>query len=334
MNLENYQYITRPIKKIFDKAEGLDYTKKSRKYQHILYALLTEDDKYQKITSIQRTVLERASDLMVNQFNDNGTIRPSGIYKNQNHQFNKYLKELEDWGLVTSKATQSTKGQKPTKEFHLSAFGRTFALMIQTFLSEDKNAAFDELFEDWKAYLSQYPTTLDKFCLLYFGKRKNQHLFEEFIDYFIKNTVHFNHQINNNTDLFTLMLLVKLEDHDKNERLFESWYESLYELEDEKTKEMFLFHMKTHLTRLMVKKVKDYAAFEDQVFASRVQHTDIVVEVICSCEQTYYYFPIAVLFFVQYLFTGHDRTLEQGLADLVCNICNTKGFKLSSILDI
>jgi hypothetical protein len=253
----------------------------------------------------------------------------SQIKKNQNHQFNNYIKDLEEWGIVFSIPTKSIKGGTETKEYKLSKLGKTFALIIEFDLTEEKQGIYDKLFDYWKSYLSEFPTSLDLFCLKYLDRCKEGGIFNEFA-YFFMNTIKYGNQhIRNNSDLFTQMALVRVNDMKKNQTLLGLWEKSFGEL-DERNKEIFLYHMSIHINRIISLNAHDYATFELKRYGRRNLSDCIIAEFCCSCCHSYCeYMEVSVLSYISYVFNQPIIMVKRTLDGLKCKNCEANKMEMT-----
>ncbi len=235
---------------------------------------------------------------------------------------------MEEWRLVVSSPAKGVRGGIETREYRLSKLGKTFALIIDYVLSKEKMGIYDRLFEDWKSYLNEYSTSLDLFCLKYLDKCKESGLYNEFADFFIKNTIYVNPVIRKPAELFTLMTLVRFNDKAKDHSLHSLWNKSLNEL-DETSKELFLNHMSIHINRAIATKAHDYAIYELKRYQRRNDSDCIISEFCCSiCHSIYEYVEISVLSYMSFVFNHPDTIGKEILAHLTCKKCKDNKFEM------
>jgi hypothetical protein len=314
------------IYNIFDKDISGNYTNKAHRYQYIINFFLNDENRFFKITEIQ-DILFKVPII----FNVDLSKNPSDIRKNQNRQFNTFLTELKDWKIITSNPAKSIKGETNTKEYKLSKFGKTLALIIEFILSDKKQENYNELFNYWKIYLNDQPASLDLFCLVYLDKCKERGLFDEFADFFVNSILYRNQYIRNNIDLFTSLILVKFKDEQKNKDLFEVWRKSIDEL-DEKTRELFLNHMSIHINRMIAINAYDFAKYELKRYKRRYLSDCVIAEFCCTGGHSpYHYIEISVFSYMSYVFNQPDFRIKKILKDLKCETCKENKFFISVV---
>lgn len=316
------------LKKIFDFDEKENrFTNKAQRYQYIIQ-FLSKDDKNNsyKITDIQDKIL-KVPDL----FNIDKTKNQYEIKKNSNRQFNKYLDELKNWNLVKSTPIKSSKSVD-TNVYQLTEFGQVIALMINSILSENKQDKYNNLYEYWKIYLSDYSSSIDIFCMLYLSKCKEEGLFEEFAQFFINHLIHINQNIQNINDLFTQMILVRLDEKQKNTVLHTLWKRSFDEL-DGQIQKLFSNHMRIHINRMILRIIHDYNKYELKRFEVRDKYDMIIAESRCkNCPSIFEYIAISVLSYVSYAFNKEDKTIVECLTNLKCERCKESNFEISMVI--
>ncbi len=321
------EYKTTFTKKIFELDTNSGFKNKAQKYQHIIKSFLVDENRSFKITEIQDRVLEEYSKL----FKVEGPIS-SQIKKNQNHQFNKYLHELEEWKLLASN-TAKGRGGIDTKEYRLTNIGKTFALIIEYIHSKNKQNEYDKLFDNWKSYLTEYSTSLDLFCLKYLDKCKKSRFFNEFADFFIKSAIYSSQHIRTPADLFTQMTLVKVDDEKKNKTLFDMWRRCYYELDNE-TQNLFSNHMSMYLNRITMLNAGDCGACESKRYESRINSDGVIAEFYCNiCKSSYEYVIVNVLSYISYVFNQPDLTLKEFFDNLKCEGCKKDEFEITVVSD-
>jgi hypothetical protein len=323
---DSLQHKTNLVKKVFD-LDIDNKSNKSQRYRLIIQFFLIDEGRPFKITEIQEGVLSKAPEV----FKVDRTKNPSNIKNNQNHQFNGYLKDLVEWKIITSNPTKSNKGGIDTKEYKLSTFGKTFALIIEFHLSEKNQDNYYKLFNYWKTYLNEFSTSLDLFCLSYLDKCKENGFFNEFVNFFIKSILSGNPNIRNNVDLFTQMILVKFNDEPKNQTLFDLWKKSFDEL-DEKNQELFLYHTSIHMNRMIAIDAYDFAKYELKRYEQRFMSDCIITEFYCSkCRSNYKYIEMSVLLYISYIFNQPDKIVKGILENLKCENCRDNKYKMTTV---
>jgi hypothetical protein len=333
---ESSLYKTNFKKEIFDLDANNKPTNKAQRYQHIVKFFLNGENRPFKITEIQDVAISFPEIFKVDTYREKYREKHKGkdaplsqIKKNLNHQFNKYLRDLEEWGLVSSRPAKSIKGGTETKEYTLSKLGKTFALIIEFDLAEEKQRIYDKLFDYWKSYLSEFSTSLDLFCIKYLDRCKESGIFNEFAYFFINAIKYGNQHIRNISDLFTQMTLVKINDVKKNQTLLGFWEKSFGEL-DEGTKELFLNHMSIHINRTIATNAYDYAKFELKRYERRYISDCIIAEFCCSCCHSYCeYKEVSVLSYISYVFNQPTIMVKRTLDGLKCKNCEANKMEMT-----
>jgi hypothetical protein len=260
--------------KIFYSGNKKQFRIKAKRYQHILKFFLKEESKLFKITRIQEGVFSEAPHL----FKPNNNKNQSTIKKNQNRQFNEMLKDLEEWRLVISSPARSEKGGGETKSYRLTVLGRTIGLIVQYIMSKDKLQSFDKLFNIWRSYLEITTSSLNTFCFNYITECRKIGLFEKFVELYINNLIYDNYSIQNETDLFTQMILSRyVKSEPENERLWDLW-QKVFRSMTPYEYELFIHHLKIHIGRQIVKRVQDFSIYEKMRYDIREEYDDIVIE--------------------------------------------------------
>jgi hypothetical protein len=218
------------LKKIFAKDESGKYTNKAQRYQHLVNFFLSDENHFFKITEIQNILFDFPTIFNI----DSEGYNSSYIRHNRNRQFNDHLQKLEESQVIISNKTQSIRGLSNVKEYKLSKFGKTIALIIEFILSDKKQEIYEKIYGYWKSYLNNNSTSLTLFCLAYLDKCKDRGLFNTFVDFFIDNVLYRNSYIRNNQEFFTQLILVKFEDDKENKIFYELWRNAFEDL-DEKT---------------------------------------------------------------------------------------------------
>ncbi len=169
-------------------------------------------------------------------------------------------------------------------------------------ISANKDTSYNKLFDSWKAHLSVFPSSLDLFCMKYLDRFKEEGLFEEFVEYYIKSFKYGkDHGIRNINDLFTKMTLVKFEDKAKNTVLFDNWKNSFEKL-DEKTNELFSHHMSLYINRIILNELQNYPEYETKRFQVKDRPDQVVVYACCPNCSNFHYTSIDVISFLSYFF--------------------------------
>ena len=201
------------------------------------------------------------------------------------------------------------------------------ASMIETILIENKRDGYDKLFDFWKSHLILYPSSLNSFCIKYLDKCKEKRLFDEFVNFYIKSfTSGKNRPLQNTNDLFTQMILLKLEDDSRNLILFDIWKQSFGEL-DENTRKLFSYYLKIYLNRTTLNEVFDFGKYEQKRLEIKDKIDIVVVEVsymVCTNVQ---YIAIDVISYISYVFGQPDEKTIKSLSTLKCqhNSANING---------
>jgi hypothetical protein len=326
---QNVCYDISFIKKIFElEKDKKNFKNKAKKYQHILKFFLIDENVSFKITTIQDKVLDEAPDI----FKVDRTQKQSVIKKNKNKTFNAYFEDLEGWSLILSNSTKSIRGGVNTKEYQLSRLGKTFALISEFILCENKQNIYERLFNDWKSYLTVAPASLDLFCLKYLDKYKQSRQFNEFAKFFVNNQIYQNLYIQNSKDLFTQMTLVKFDEEQKNQTLLELWIKSYYDL-DEKTRQLFSNHMRIHLNKMIAINVHNYTEYEIKRYEKLQLLGNVIAEFRCSyCKSCFKYVAIRVISYISYAFIQKDAQIEHYLKNLKCEKCEGNKFHLTMVI--
>jgi hypothetical protein len=329
-------YITNFKEKIFDLDANNKPTNKAQRYQHIVKFFLNNENRSFKITEIQDVAITSPEIFKVDIYRERYREKHKGkdapvsqIKKNLNHQFNKYLRDLEEWGLVSSRPAKSIKGGTETKEYTLSKLGKIFALIIEFDSTEEKQYTYDKLFDYWKSYLSDFSTSLDLFCLKYLDRCKERGIFNEFACLFMNAIKNGNQHIRNNSDLFTQMTLVKTNEMKKNQNLLGLWEKSFDEL-DEGIKELFLNHMSIHINRIIAINAYDYARYESKRYERRYLSDCIIAEFCCPCCHSYCeYVEVSVLSYMSYIFNQPTIMVKRILDGLKCKNCEANKMEMT-----
>lgn len=329
MLLVNPVYTTNFIKNFFDMDVNNNFKNKAQRYQHIITFFLVDEKRFFKITEIQDGVLAKAPEI----FNVDKNKKPYEIKKSRNPQFNGYLKDLEKWELIISSPAKSSKGGIDTQEYKLSKLGKTFALIIEFDMTEEKQGTCDKLFDYWKSYLSEFSTSLDLFCLKYLDRCKEGGIFNEFAYFFMNAIKYGNQHIRNNSDLFTQMALVRVNDVKKNQTLLGLWEKSFDEL-DERNKELFLNHMSIHINRIIAINAYDYAKYELKRYERRYLSDCIIAEFCCSCCHSYCeYVEVSVSSYMSYVFNQPTIMVKRILDGLKCKNCEANKMEMIVAMD-
>jgi hypothetical protein len=156
----------------------------------------------------------------------------------------------------------------------------------------------------------------------YLDKCKEEELFEEFVDFYIKSFKYGkDHNIRNINDLFTQMTLVKFEDKTKNTILFNNWKSSFEELDGE-TKKLFSHHMSLYINRLILNEVQNYSEYELKRFEVTDKPDQVIVYAYCPYCSNSRYTSIDVISFLSYFFNQQDNVYDR-IADAICDECLT-----------
>ncbi len=317
------------VKRIFEFDEKKSFTDRSKRYQIIIQFFSSADEKsYFKITKIQKVLLNEAPSL----FDVDETKNLSENMKKEHNRFKKMLDDLELWGLITSNETKSIKGEVKTKEYRLTKSGQLFALIIKYFKSENKFAVSEKFYENWKANLEKFPTSLGRFLAIYLEKCKNIGLFDVFVDNFINPAIGvWNERVRNENDLLTQMTLIKTDDFNKNKALLDLWLKSLIEL-DCSVRILFLNHMRIHINRIIEKKVEEIEKYELKRYEKRGLDRHIIAEFQCSfCNfPKYYEFP--VVFYLICIFSNQHEQIDSEISRLKCDNCEENNLVLNLII--
>ncbi len=128
------------------------------------------------------------------------------------------------------------------------------------------------------------------------------------------------------------MVLVKFNDKQKNQTLFDIWKKSYEEL-DETTHQLFTNHMRIHLNRMILRKVGNYVVYEKERYGNRHRNHLVIAEFFCLDRKIYFiYKVIKVLSYISYCFTQKNETVERILKNLKCTNCQGNRFQLTMVI--
>jgi hypothetical protein len=154
----------------------------------------------------------------------------------------------------------------------------------------------------------------------YLDKCKEEELFEEFVDFYIKSFKYGkDHNIRNINDMFTQMTLVKFEDNEKNTILFNNWKSSFEELDGE-TKKLFSHHMSLYINRLILNEVQDYCEYESKRLEVKNRPDQVIVYAYRPYCSNSRYTSIDVISFLSYFFNQQNNVYDR-IADAICDEC-------------
>jgi len=245
--------------------------------------------------------------------------RSSDNKEKTNGLFKRHFNDLIECNVLKFKTDEGIKGVK-TRKYRLTPLGKMLASIIETILSEDKKGSHNKLFNSWKSHLNLDPSSLNLFCMKYIDKCKEAGLFEEFVDYYIKSFKHGKgRHIQSVNDLFTRMALVKLKDPMKNSILFDNWKKSFDEL-DEETRNLFSYHIKLYINRVILNEISDYSKYELKRFEAKDKLDQIIIPIHCSSCSNHLYTSRNIITFLSNYFNQQDNVFNIPV-DMMCNKC-------------
>jgi hypothetical protein len=329
MNTQGYR--VNFLKELFNLDKDGNKTTTSLYYQHILLYLLEDVNQFYKVRQILNGIITKVP--IRRKGKTKQKENPSDIVENREKTFRIYCDNLKFWNLVSSRETVSEKGKAPTNEYRLTKFGNLIALIISTEFAEDKREIYDKLYDYLESHFKDKSYSLDEFCIKYFRKCKEVNLFGEFIDYLRNSLVYNNDYISNDNDLFTHMILLRTDDKRINRKLWKLWKKSFNELSVENMR-YIQQHLKLALERRIEEKIKDYSEFENARFCNMQNFGKITLEVYCAkCndETNYFYEPILILIYLEFLFTNRKNVSSSAFKDIKCIKCKRNKFNFSMV---
>ncbi|TLX86899.1 MAG: hypothetical protein E6K97_10080 [Thaumarchaeota archaeon] len=113
-------------------------------------------------------------------FNDRTNM--TNKIENRLERVTKCLNSLIEMDLLLHRGTKSTKGDSTTTEYALNGLGRLIGLFLESLTSSKKIEIYEKIFKIFELFFSDDPSSMDRFCLIYFKNLKEHGLFEEHID--------------------------------------------------------------------------------------------------------------------------------------------------------
>jgi hypothetical protein len=124
------------------------------------------------------------------------------------------------------------------------------------------------------------------------------------------------------------MILSRFDDNEsQNEKLWYLWKDSMMCL-DEQNGELFFNHIRTHINRLIEKKVHEFTKYEDIRYNNREKYNMVIAEGTCiNCSNEYVYLPVPIVVYMPNLF--YDRvnsSLHWYARNAICQKCKNRDF--------
>ena len=294
-------------------------------FQILLSFLFDNQDKFFKISELENKIIPERKDL----FNNNSSNSHSSQVKNYHNQFVSALNVFKICGLVEFREVPSVKIESlMVEEYQLSKFGKTIALLANAQDNDNGNShLYDDIYQRWLAYFDDEPSSLDLFCKKYIQSCKELDLLNDFIKFFI-NYFFENHDIFSPTELFTQMIFFRFEnDESKNEELLGLWKNAMVSLKGDDYN-FFSNHVRTHLNKLVEKKVHDFAKFEGVRYENRDLYNVVIMELDCRiCIHEYIYLPVPFDLYLTYFFHGKTYSqLSNYMSFSRCQKCKNNDF--------
>lgn len=196
--------------------------------------------------------------------------------------------------------------------------------------SPNDNNIQDKLYSFWQSYFNNKSYSLDLFCSTYFRRCKEAGLLGDFLESFKIGITESFHHFNNLNNLFTHTILLSTLDKQKNKVLLNLWHES-YQSLDRKNRELFTYHLKIYINRIMQTRVSAYACFEHERYCGSMCDDVVVIEFSCSSCHSCYYLSINILLYITFLFDLDDRQLDNQISYFRCTKCNRDRFNILRI---
>jgi hypothetical protein len=262
----------------------------------------------------------------------------SGEYKNRTNIGNRVenrlervkgcLDEMIDLEIIEHRQTKSNKGNSTTTEYALNGFGWLIGLFLESFATSKRNDIYEKIFDIFQLYFSSEPSSMDKFCLIFFNNLDKNGLFEEHIDA-IKQFFFISYLPCEN--LLSYFLCFPLSSDKSGKERWKIWKQS-YDHLPHHTKGLFLYQLKLYFDRAMERHVKSFQRYELEriAHASLEKLTQIVIELECKKCRLYYPATVGILAYLDAIYLDAEvefykyesgKLVESGGC---CEKCNTK----------
>lgn len=235
---------------------------------------------------------------------------------NTQKRVNKYLNDLQDWGLVGSKKVLGSTGIQ-TKLYSLTKFGHVIALLIEVDKTSNKKMIYDNLFSVMETYFKDETSYLDQFCLFFLAKCKEENVFAQHVDFY-KNAILYGPGFSSGRDFFTKMILLRPPRHlAKIKKIWNDCFSLLSESE----KPIFMYILKVYFENILQSLAKDEARFESIRYTNRDKEYWITMEITCQKCNHIIYALVRFENFMEYYFSEPE---------LFSSYCEEKGLNRCS----
>ncbi len=321
--------------KIFDTDKNHQFTVKSRRLQVILVLLNDHNTQYYTLRHMQNEIYSKYPEI----YKFDHKTRKKGRHATPSEKaergydtFKNYVEQMVDSRLIRSRVTKSEKNTTSNiKEFQITNTGKLLALIVEYMNSPNDNKIQNKLYSFCQSYFNSRPYSLDIFCSDHFKRIKEAGLLKDFLEFvkigIIENFHHF-HNLNN---LFTHIILSRTPDKQKNKVLLDLWLES-YDSLDSHNLELFTYHLKIYINRIIQTKVSEYASFEQERFSAHIYDDVVVTEFSCLTCHSCYYLSTKISLYITFLFRPDDlKLVVDQISELKCTKCNSNSFKILMI---